>query len=71
MNKTNCSNFYELNETEIQSVAGAGTAEWGVSVGASVAFLGMALAVTTPIGIGVLAGASIVSSSMAMWYAIK
>lgn len=58
----------QLSESEIDGVSGGGTAEWGVSVGAAVSFLGMALMVTNPVGAGVLAGASIVSSGLAIYH---
>ncbi|GAA0853545.1 hypothetical protein [Aliiglaciecola litoralis] len=55
-----------LDNSEINAITGGGTAEWAVSVGAATAFLGMALAVSNPVGIGVLAAASIASSTLAM-----
>jgi hypothetical protein len=58
----------ELNVNEIQEVNGGGVAEWGVSVGTATAFLGMALAVSNPIGAGIFAGASILSSGAAFFY---
>ena len=60
-----------LSMSEMECVSGGGTAEWGVSVGASVAFLGMALAVTAPVAVGVLAGASIISSGLAMYHKLN
>ncbi|XOV80095.1 MAG: hypothetical protein ACFHVJ_03855 [Aestuariibacter sp.] len=63
----------ELNLSEVAQVNGAGTAEWGVSIGAATAFVGMAIAIgaTAPIGAGVLAGASIASSMMAIYHKLN
>lgn len=60
----------ELNINEVNCVSGAGTTEWGVSVGAATAFVGMAIAIgaTALIGAGVLAGASIASSLIAIYH---
>ena len=61
----------ELKETELAIVNGGGDVEWGVSVATSVSFLAMALAVTNPVGVGVLAGASIISSGLAIYHKLN
>lgn len=57
----------EMSMAEIESVAGGGVAEWRASVGAATAFLGIGLGVANPIGAGILLGASIISSGLAMY----
>ncbi|MBO1256453.1 hypothetical protein J3L16_12240 [Alteromonas sp. 5E99-2] len=61
----------ELNINEIKAVNGAisNNAAWGASIGAAVAFVGFAVAVSNPIGAGIFAAASIVSSSTSFFYA--
>ena len=61
----------ELTTKEISEIGAGGTAEWGVSIGSATAFLGFALAVSNPIGAGILAGASIASSGLAIYYKLR
>lgn len=61
----------ELSEREATLVAGGGNLEWGVSVGTATAFLAMALAVSNPVGAGILAGASIASSGFSIFYRLR
>ena len=61
----------ELNPMEIKQINGAISNDvgWGTSIGAAVAFVGIAVAISNPIGAGIFAGASIVSSATSLFYA--
>lgn len=61
----------ELNTTEVEQISGAISNDvgWGTSIGAAVAFVGIAVAISNPIGAGIFAGASIISSGTSLFYA--
>ena len=64
----------QLTINEVTEVSGGTVSEdtaYGGSLGASVAFLGVALALSNPVGIGIFLGASILSSGLAIYYAAE
>jgi hypothetical protein len=68
--------MFELDPTEIEAVSGgiSNDTGYGAALGAAGGFLAMGAlgaAALTPVGMGVMLGASIVSSGMAMYYAAQ
>ncbi len=65
----------ELNEMELEEVSGGISRSIGyqTSLGAAGGFLALAVGASalTPVGIGLMAGASIFSSGLAIYYAAR
>lgn len=67
--------IFELDLSEIEAVSGgvSNDAAYGTSLGASGGFLalGLTVAALTPVGMGVMLGASIASAGAAIYYAAQ
>ena len=64
----------QLTINEVTQVSGGTVSEnaaYGGSLGASMGFLGVALALSNPVTAGIFLGASIVSSGLAIYYATE